>query len=139
MQKQSTYVRELYAIIEALAKFRHDLIGHKFIIKIDQKSLKVLTDQLIQTPEQQHWLHKFLGYDFTIEYKPGIDNVDADALSRSFCMAFSTPKTDLMSQIHAAINVDVAHAEIKNQCLQGICVAPHYQVKHDIYFSRNLD
>lgn len=54
MQKQSTYVRELYAIIEALAKFRHDLIGHKFIIKIDQKSLKVLTDQLIQTPEQQH-------------------------------------------------------------------------------------
>lgn len=30
MQKQSTYVRELYAISEAISKFRHYLLGHKF-------------------------------------------------------------------------------------------------------------
>ncbi|MCI22068.1 disease resistance protein [Trifolium medium] len=55
MQKQSAYTRELFAITEALAKFRHYLLGHKFVIKSDQKSLKSLLDQSLQTPEQQAW------------------------------------------------------------------------------------
>ena len=45
MQKQSAYIREFYAITQALAKFRHYLVGHKFIIKTDQKSLKELLDR----------------------------------------------------------------------------------------------
>lgn len=81
MQKQSAYTRELLAITEALAKFRHYLLGQKFVIKTYQKSLKSLLDQSLQTPEQQAWLHKFIGYDFRIEYKPGKENVAADALS----------------------------------------------------------
>nr|KYP47678.1 Retrovirus-related Pol polyprotein from transposon 297 family [Cajanus cajan]KYP47691.1 Retrovirus-related Pol polyprotein from transposon 297 family [Cajanus cajan] len=35
MQKQSMYMREFYAIMKVLTKFRHYLLGHKFIIKID--------------------------------------------------------------------------------------------------------
>ncbi|WVZ24398.1 hypothetical protein V8G54_002942 [Vigna mungo] len=53
MQKQSVYTKEFYAITEALAKFRHYLLGQKFIIKTDQKSLKELLEQTLQTPEQQ--------------------------------------------------------------------------------------
>lgn len=49
MQHKSTYVRELYAVTEAMAKFRHYILGHKFIIRTDQQSLKALTDQTIQT------------------------------------------------------------------------------------------
>ena len=64
MQNQSAYTRELYAITEGLAKFRHYLLGRRFIIKTDQKSLKSLLDQSLHTPEQQQWLHKFIGYDF---------------------------------------------------------------------------
>ena len=44
MQRQSAYIRESYAIIEAVAKFRHYLLGHRFVIKIDQRSLKSLTE-----------------------------------------------------------------------------------------------
>jgi len=33
MQRQSAYVRELYVVSEAVAKFRHYLMGHKFVIK----------------------------------------------------------------------------------------------------------
>lgn len=89
MQNQSTYTREFYAITEVIAKFRHYLLGHRFLIRTDQKSLKSLAKQVIQTPEQQKWLHKLLGYDFTIEYKPGKDNITADSLSRSYFMAWS--------------------------------------------------
>jgi len=37
----------------------------------DKKVLRSLTDQTIQTPEQQKWLHKLLGYDFFIDYNLG--------------------------------------------------------------------
>jgi len=67
-----------------MAKFRHYLLGHKFIIRTDHKSLKELQAQVIQTPKQQNWLAKLLGYDFTIEYKAGRENQGADALSRAF-------------------------------------------------------
>ena len=53
MQKQSAYAREFFATTEAIPKFRHYLLGHKFVIKTDQKSLRSLTDQAVHTPEQQ--------------------------------------------------------------------------------------
>jgi hypothetical protein len=30
---------------------------------------------------QRHWVDKLLGFDFSVEYKPGAMNVVADALS----------------------------------------------------------
>jgi len=51
-QKQSTYAREMQAIMATVAKFRHYLLDHKFIIRTDHKSLKELQAQVIQTPEQ---------------------------------------------------------------------------------------
>ena len=52
MQHKSTYVREMFAITEAIAKFRHYLLNHKFVIRTDQQSLRALMDQNLQTPEQ---------------------------------------------------------------------------------------
>lgn len=80
MQWKSTYVREIFAISKAMAKFRQCILGHKFIIQTDQKNLKSLMNQTIQTPEQQGRLHKFLGFDSVIGYKLGIENVAANAL-----------------------------------------------------------
>jgi len=53
VQKKSAYFREMLAIAEAIAMFRNYLLGHKFIIKTDQKSLRSLMEQPLQTPEQQ--------------------------------------------------------------------------------------
>lgn len=38
--------------------------------------------QVIQTPEQQYYLAKLLGYDYEIQYKAGSSNIVADSLSR---------------------------------------------------------
>ncbi|WVY91867.1 hypothetical protein V8G54_037381, partial [Vigna mungo] len=62
IQRQSTYIREVYVITEAVAKFRHYLLGHKFKIRIDQKILRSLINQTLESPEQQKWFHKLLRY-----------------------------------------------------------------------------
>lgn len=44
--------------------------------------MKNLLGQVIQSPEQQYFLTRLLGFSFTIEYKRGKDNAVADALFR---------------------------------------------------------
>lgn len=51
MQQAFAYAREFYAIMEAVKKWRQYLLGTKFIIRTDQKILRALLDQVIQTPE----------------------------------------------------------------------------------------
>ncbi|WVZ04461.1 hypothetical protein V8G54_025267 [Vigna mungo] len=126
LAKQSTYTREFYAITEAIAKIRHYLLGHKFIIRTDQKSLKALMDQSLQTPEQQAWLHKFLGYNFTIEYKPRKENLVVDALSRSFFMACSQVHNDLIPKIKVALPLNPKLQTIITDCAQGKLIHSHY-------------
>jgi hypothetical protein len=64
---RSTYEKEMMALIAAVQKWRPYLLGQKFIIRTDQKSLRHLLEQTITTDAQQKWLIKLIGYDFVIE------------------------------------------------------------------------
>lgn len=78
----STYEKELYALTQAVKKWRPYLFGQDFVIKTDHQSLKYLLEQKVGTMTQQKWLTKLLGYKFRILYKQGIANKVADGLSR---------------------------------------------------------
>lgn len=82
LQCTSAYNRELCAVVSAILKWRQYLLGHHFIIKTDHLPLKSLLTQTIQTPDQQKWISKLMGFDFEVVYQPGKDNGPADALSR---------------------------------------------------------
>ncbi|KAJ9564492.1 hypothetical protein OSB04_000458 [Centaurea solstitialis] len=102
MLSASAYTRELYAITEAVHKWRQYLSGRRFRIFTDHHSLRHLLTQVIQTPDQQKWAAKLLGYEFEIFYKLGRDNRVADALSRQFdshCLVFSTVTLPWIDQI----------------------------------------
>ena len=71
---KSTYEKELLALVLAVHHWRPYLLGRKFVIRTDQKSLKHLLTQRITTPDQQKWLSRLLGYNFEILYKAGNDN-----------------------------------------------------------------
>ena len=86
-QTKSTYERELMAIVFAVQKWQHYLLGRHFIICIDQKSLKFLTNQGLMGEVQIKWSTKLMGLDFEIHYRPGRENNAVDALSRQMTFA----------------------------------------------------
>jgi hypothetical protein len=62
-------------------------------------------DQKLSTIPQYQWASKLLGFDFWVEYKSGISNIMADALSRrdtdksAQLSALSAPTFTLFDQL----------------------------------------
>ncbi|KAJ4817820.1 polyprotein [Rhynchospora pubera] len=81
-QGLSTYEKEFLALLTAVQKWRHYLMGGKFVIKTDQISLKHLLEQRLSHTMQHKGMCKLLGLNYVIEYKKGCENKVADALSR---------------------------------------------------------
>ena len=81
-QALSIYEKELMAVVLAVLKWRHYLLGRPFLIRIDHQSLKYLLEQRVATPFQQKWIAKLIRYDYEITYKHGKENLAADALSK---------------------------------------------------------
>lgn len=79
---KSVYERELLAIVLAIQKWRHYLLGRHFVIRTDQQSLHHLMDQRVLAPDQLRLVTKLFRYDFEIQYKPGAANRVDDASSR---------------------------------------------------------
>ena len=70
-------------------------------------SLKSLLDQRLAMIPQHHWVSTLLGFDFTIEYKPGAKNMVADALSchdtdEGAILSISAPRFDYIARLHQA-------------------------------------
>jgi hypothetical protein len=80
-QALSTYEKECLALVMAVDKWRSYLHGQEFILRIDHRSLLHLTDQIVHSILQQKALLKLMNLKYKIQYKQGVTNAAADALS----------------------------------------------------------
>ncbi|GMI86385.1 hypothetical protein HRI_002307800 [Hibiscus trionum] len=140
MQAASTYQREMYAITQAVAKWRQYLIGRHFVIITDQRSIRELTQQTIQTSDQQQWLAKLIGYDFEIKYLPGKLNTVADALSREVgaqLLAFTRPTFGIFEDIQTATQLDEYFSQLLTNIRSGTLDAQGYSEVNGLILLHN--
>lgn len=138
----SIYEKELLAVVFALQKWRHYLLTNHFVIKTDQRSIKYLLEQRLNTPVQQQWLPKLLEFDYEIQYKEGKDNVAADALSRVegteiLHMAMTVLQCDLLQRIMSCYEQDQVLGDLIVQLQQNPKAKKHYAWSQGILRRKN--
>jgi hypothetical protein len=109
-----THDLELAAIVHALKIWRHYIMGTKYQVYIDHKSLKYIFTQKDLNLRQHRWLELIKDYDLEIHYHPGKANLVVDALSRKERVhaAIVSQLLDELVEDFAKLNLGiVAHAE----------------------------
>ncbi|MCH83675.1 hypothetical protein A2U01_0004501, partial [Trifolium medium] len=135
MSKASTYLRKLHGVTSAVKRWRQYLLGHFFTIQTDHRSLKELLTQVIQTPKQQFYLSKLLGYHYDIQYKPGSTNIVVDALSRSIdssegtVLALSMPQFVFLEELKQEMSTDAEYRSLCEHISVDPSAKPGYSVK----------
>ena len=88
-KRHSSIEKEAYAIVEALKKWRHYLIGFPFKVLTDQRSISFMFDNAhkgkIKNEKIQRWRLELSCFQFEVQYRPGASNHVADTLSRDVC------------------------------------------------------
>ena len=77
----STIEKECLALVFGTKQFRHYLLGRKFKIVTDNCPLKWLSAQKMEG-RLSRWALALQEFDFSIEYRSGSENLNADTLSR---------------------------------------------------------
>ena len=102
--------KEQLAIIRALAKWRAELLGHKFEVWTDHRTLEHLNTQRDLSRRQVRWMEFLSHYDVSIHYIPGHKNNAADALSRlpevGVSAAVSIVAATLKKQVHTRFHLE---------------------------------
>ena len=84
-RRYSQTEREALAIVWACERFHTYLYGIKFHLVTDHKPLECLYSRKSRPPARiERWVLRMQIFDYTIEYKPGSENI-ADSLSRLSC------------------------------------------------------
>lgn len=130
-QALSIYERELLAIVYAVQKWSTYLSQKPFIIRTDQRSIKYILEQKLNTPLQQAWVAKLMGFEFEIHYKERRENKAADALSRIegaelLPLILNSVSMDLMQQIRDSWITDSQVQKLISELQQNSQSHPHY-------------
>ena len=117
---RSTYEKELMAIVHSVHKWRNYLLGRRFQIRTNHRSLKYLLEQRVTPMDQQRWIVKLMGFDYETVYWPGRDNIAADALSRlrGALVAISSPQHAWLTEIHREARTHLEIVTLKEEIIQ---------------------
>ena len=107
-RRHTVQEKEITAIIHCLRTWRHYLLGSHFIVKTDNVATSYFRTQKKLSPKKARWQDFLAEFDYTLEYKPGIANHVADALSPKAELASMTsqPQGEMMDLIREGLKHD---------------------------------
>ena len=127
--RHSAVEKETYAVVEALRKWKHLLLGKHFTLITDQRNVLFMLDMRhsskIKSDEILRWRLELATFDFTIIYGPGKLNFAPDTLSRAISASVSFPSLKLLTNLHESL------------CQPGITRLAHYVKVKNFPFSLN--
>lgn len=131
----STIEKELLAIVWAVRYYRPYLYGRTFTIYTDHKPLTYLFNVKDPSSRLLRWRLKLEAYSYTIKYKPGKKNNNADALSRAF-----NPETNLNQSSHLTEQIKPPNCHVKEMKRQR---DPAYEdfikeISHTLIINNNI-
>jgi hypothetical protein len=119
----ATHDLELAAIVHALKKWRHYLMGKGFEPRTDHNGLKYLFDQPTLNARQSRWLDFLCEYDFDIKHIKGKDNKVVDALNKRVhelhAMTIIMYQTDIKGRLLEDANENLQYMELVEKLQQG--------------------
>jgi hypothetical protein len=81
--RYTVHEKELLALVDIVNRHSYWLLGVKFTISTDHKSLQYLQTQTNLSRRQARWIVRLQDFDYMIVYIKGVENSVADLLSRS--------------------------------------------------------
>ena len=106
-RRYSAIEKEATAIIEAVRKWVHFLYARAFTLVTDQQSVAFMLDQRkrnkIKNAKIQQWRFEFGTFEYTIHYRPGLNNYAADLFSRICCSLTSASTNKNLYYIHETL------------------------------------
>jgi hypothetical protein len=132
----AVHEQELLAIVHALREWRHYLLGNRFTVITDHRSLQYIQTQDKLSARQTRWSEFLQQFDYEIRYRAGKDNAVADGLSRR-----PDHQLSALNQSSATINtelLDTIKSEyINDKVTQHILEKGHkqYHVKSGLIYT----
>ena len=121
--RYSVIEKELLAIVFAVKRFRAYLLGVKFTVFSDHNPLQYLASLKDTHGRIARWMMFLQGFSFKVQYRPGKQNGNADALTR--CAAVAQTNTDPEFQKLLAEEPINEHSE-------------YFPMKHDLQVESNV-
>ncbi|CAM1308932.1 Uncharacterised protein r2_g1910 [Pycnogonum litorale] len=135
--------KEAYSIIESIRKWRHLLVKH-FTIVTDQRSVSFMFDRKavsrIKNDKILRWRIELAQYSYSVSYRPGKENLSADALSRCNSLRCVTVLATAVAPIpvinpvvvHSLHNLRKIHIDL---CHPGVTRLLHFVRRKNLPYS----
>jgi len=139
-QKYCTTRKELLAIFHYTRFFRNYLLGRKFIIRTDHKSLTWLMSWKNPSSSQYFsWVSEISQFDFIIEHRAGKQHQNADALSRlqecNQCpLKHDSIVIENLNQVQEEPTIEITKNELKNRLPD----TENFEIEQLIKFKKQL-